>query len=407
MSALQYLGALHALLALLTLHVAILPRGDAFFTLTLRRQFDGWHDLLALYRNTTSYAPAWPNGTRPAIAIPDALAHGEGMRDRVLQAAWCREYLPNGTQRAPYCGCASRQHDAYLNASSEAVASGAEVPQPARDAAVRGLVSCMRHRPVWRVWPFWATHLAAPCLYVLVAAAAFLWVGSDMGDTVARWLVWALVLYTGGALFLANPARHCLWSLSILVVGALVHWVILPGLAPPEGGDDQERAPAAPGDRAQMPRGPSCFWWAEYLCAPVFALYAGVVHGGRDLVHVLVVLTLGAAVGGLGLRSFWCGQAYPDGGAQGQLRPVLQRVVWLGIVAASGALLSLAAVYYQEGAPLALGNWSVGLLTVTVLVSVLQYPGAEAGAALPVQFALALGRNVALFAVVVADARRV
>jgi hypothetical protein len=182
--------------------------------------------------------------------------------------------------------------------------------------------------------------------------------------------------------------------------------VITPGLIQ-SGEGDQEQLLNAPGDRAQMPREPSCFWWGEYLCAPVFALYAGVVHGGRDLLHVVIVVTLGAAVGGLGLRAFWCAHAYPDGGAKGQLRPTLQRTTWLGIVAASGALLSLCAVYYQGGCPLTLGPGSVVLLAETILISVMQYPGAESGVALPVQYFLALARNVALFFIVVRDVSRV
>ena len=403
-----YLGALHALLAIVTLHHLLFPHGGAVFTLTLRRQFDGWHELLSLYRNTSSYAPLPANGTRQPISVLDALFYGEDMRDDVLRAAWCSEYLPPGTQRAPYCRCVSRQHDAYLNASSVSVSRAVAIPDSVRDAAARGLASCLGYRPVWRVWPFWETHMASPCVYALVVVASFFFVASDLDDGVIRGLVGALTLYTSVALFLAYPSRHCLWSVSILLVGALTHVVILPGLRPPNReGEVDEPLLNAPGDHAAMPRSPSCFWWAEYLCAPVFALYAGVVHCGRDFVYVLVVVTLGTAVGGLGLRSFWCGRAYADGGTKGQMRPVLQRVVWLGILGASAGLLSLCAVYYQAGLPLLLGNGSVALLGVTLLVSLLQYPGTETGAALPVQCALAFARNLALFLLVYLDAPRV
>jgi hypothetical protein len=406
MSAVAYLGALHALLALLCLHVSLLPRGDAMLALTLRHQFNGWGELIALYRNTSSYAPPLPNGTRAPIPLADALWHGETMRDALLGAAWCAEYLPPGVPRAPFCACASRRHDLYLNASSPFVAAAQPIPTAVRNDAVVGLVSCLNTRPVWRVWRVWATHLASPCVYVLVVAAAFCWVASDLGDVAVRRLVWALCGYTALLLLFAGPARHILWCGSVLLVAVLVHWVVLPGLAPADG-DDQERLLNAPGDYAQMPRAPSCFWWAEYLCAPVFALYAGALHGGRDLVYVCVVVTLGAAVGGLGMRSFWCGHAYPDGGAKGQLRPVLQRVVWLGILAASGALVALAAAYYQPGLPVRLGDGSVVLLGATVTVSLLQYPGTEAWSALPVQCGLALARNLALFLMVLLDAGRV
>jgi hypothetical protein len=412
---LPYLGALHAVLAILTLHVSLFPHGDAAFTLTLRRQFDGWHDLLALYRNTSSYAPLPPNGTRHAIPLLDALVFGEDMRDDVLRAAWCGEYLPPGTQRAPYCRCVSRQHDAYLNASSPSVAGAADIPASVRDAAVRGLVSCLRDRPVWRVWPFWSTHVASPCLYVLVVATAFLLVASDLDDCLVCGLVGLLCVYTSVALFASNPGRHCLWSFSILVVWPLVHCVIAPGLRSPSPSSSREDDPPgateallinAPGDRAQMPRGASCFWWAEYLSAPVFALYAGVVHCGRDFVYVMVVVVLGAAVGGLALRSFWCGQAYPDSGGKGQMRPILQRVVWLGILGASAGLLSLNLVYYQPALPLTLGVGSVAMLGATLLLSLLQYPGTETGSILPVQCALALARNAVMFLIVYADAPR-
>ena len=407
-AALPYLGALHALLAILTLHYAILPHSDAVFTLTLRRQFYGWHDLLGLYRDTAWYVPALPNGTRPALPLADALLRGEEMRDEALRSAWCLEYLPPGAVRAPYCGCLSRKHDAYLNASGDAVASGGTVPQAARDGAVKGLVSCLGSRPVWRLQPVWGTHVGAPCLYLLVVAACFLCAASDLSDSTVRLGVWAISIYTGGVLLLgAHSAMHALWSLSLVAVAALIHWVILPGLVPQPDSEAEQPLLNAPGDHAQMPRGASCFWWAEYLSAPVFAFYAAAVHGGRDLVHVVIVVTLGAAVGGLALRSFWCGQAYPDAGGKGQMRPILQRVVWLGILGAAAGLLALQAVYYRDGLPLRLGIGSVALLCATLLVSIIQYPGAEAAGALPVQFALALARNVALFALVFLDARRI
>ena len=140
-------------------------------------------------------------------------------------------------------------------------------------------------------------------------------------------------------------------------------------------------------------------------CRPPF--YAGALHGGRDFVYVCLAVTLGMAIGGLGMRSFWCGQAYPDGGAKGQLRPVLQRVVWLGILSASAALLSLVSVYYQPDLPVRLGVGSVILLGATVLVSLLQYPGTESWSALPVQTALVLARNLALLGMVYFDAAAV
>jgi hypothetical protein len=404
---LPYLGAVHALLAIVTLHAFIFPHGDVLFTLTLRRQFDNWRELIALYRNTTSYAPLGPNRTRTQLDVADALAFGEDMRDRMLGAAWCAEYLPRGTERAPYCRCVSRQHDTYLNASSSFVADGLDVPSAVREDAVRGLVSCLGARPVWRVWPFWATHVASPCLYVFVVVATFMWLASDLDEGVIGALVGILVLYSGVALFIANPARHCLWSISILLVGAIARWVVAPGLRPIPSGDGADQPLVnAPGDRAQMPRGSSCFWWGEYLCAPVFALYACVVHGGRDLIHVLVVLLLGGAVGGLGLRAFWCGNAYPDAGAKGQMRPILRKTVWLGILGASVALLSLCAIYYQRPLPVVLGDGSVAMLGATLLVSLLQFPGGDPGAALPLQCVISFARNIALFVLVFIDVRR-
>ncbi len=404
MSARVYAGFLYAVLALFVLHFSLIPHGNASLVLTLRHQFNRWDDLISLYRNTSSYAPLSSNGTRVPVPIGDALWYGESMRDSLLRAAWCEEYLPPGAQRAPFCGCLSRSHDSYLNASSSSVSQGRAIPTAVRDSAVRGLVSCLGFRPVWRVWPFWSVHIASPCVYVFVVAASFLWMSSDMPDATTSRLVWALCVYTSAFLVYAGVFQHVVWCASILTVGALAQWVILPGLCPQE---DAGGAPNAPGDRTPMPRQPSCFWWAEYLCAPVFALYAGAVHGGRDAVFACVVVVLGAAVGGLGMRSFWCGYAYSDGGAKAQLRPVLQRVVWFGIFSASAALLSLVSVYYQPDLPVRLGAGSVILLGATVLVSLLQYPGTESWSALPVQAVIVCVRSLALLYMVYYDAAAV
>ena len=404
MSARVYVGFFYAVLALFVLHISLVSHPDASLVLTLRHQFNQWSDLIALYRNTSSYAPLSSNGTRVPVPLGDALWYGENMRDSLLRAAWCEEYLPPGTQRAPFCGCLSRSHDSYLNASSSHVSQGAVIPATVRDSAVRGLVSCLGFRAVWRVWPFWSIHIGSPCVYVFVVAASFLWMSSDMPDVTVSRLVWGLCVYTSAILVYSGGFQHVVWCASILTVGALAQWVILPGLLPQE---DAGGVPNAPGDRTPMPRQQSCFWWAEYLSAPVFALYAGAVHGGRDFVFMCVMVVLGAAVGGLGMRSFWCGYAYSDGGAKAQLRPMLQRVVWLGILSASAALFSLVVVYYQSDLPVRLGGGSVVLLGATVVVSLLQYPGTESWSALPVQAVIVGARNLALLYLVYYDAAAV
>jgi hypothetical protein len=84
----------------------------------------------------------------------------------------------------------------------------------------------------------------------------------------------------------------------------------------------------------------------------------------------------------------------------------MQIIVWLGILASSVTLLCITAVYYQPRQPdYSMGKGSIALLCATLAIALLQWPG------IPLHFpmvfnaqgALALVRNVALFALVVAD----
>ena len=370
-------SVLHAALT-----IALLAMPDAQLTLTLRHQFNDWTPLLDLLRSA-----------------PPANATVETLRAQAQALSWCSAPLPPGTSRAPYCACIDRSLDKFLNDTSWKSADDSTV----RDAAVMGFVSCLSSRPVWRVCPVWGVHYATPATYALFVSSCFLWVAAGLRRRWTNIPIWILCLAVSAALLAQAPMRNSFWVITILLVAVLVEWVLLPGMPSPTA-EPQEEAPSSE-PRATVDRVASSFWWCEYLCAPVFAFYVPLMHCGRDFFMSAVVVVLGGAVGGLGLRSFWCAKAYSQE-PKDQFRDVMQRITWLGILASSAALLTVAAVYYRADQPkYSMGKGSIALLCVTILIGLLQWPGIPVTSprVLQAQAALALARNVAMFALVTAD----
>lgn len=375
------LAVVHAAFA-----ISLMAAPDTQFTLTLRRQFDDFGPLLDLYRNP-----------------PASLNASGGTYARAMELSWCAKPLPRGTERAPFCACVARQQEAYANASLKgSEAAGVD--------AVRGLVSCMSSRPVWRVRPVWGVQYCTPAIYALFVSACFLWVAAGFGRRWTSVPMWGLAIAVAATFFWVAPVRNGLWVITVLLVGVLIEWVLLPGLTlAPDAAAVARQQQMKHVDLSPL-RLQSCFWWCEYICSPVFALYVPLMHCGRDLVMTGVMVMLGGAVGGLGLRSFWCSQAYGDGeGFRSQFRGVMQFIVWLGILASSLALLSLTAVYYNGSSRdhFGMSDGSIALLSLTVSIGLLQWPGVPSHPwVLSAQSVLALARNVYLFAVVLGDVRR-
>lgn len=374
-------SVLHAVFAIVLVSLSVSPE----LTLTFRRQFDEWPGLLDAFRK------AGPG--------PDAT-----LKPRALSLSWCNVTLPPETTRAPYCACVAKTADKFANASAQEGQL-----QPARDAAVMDLVACLRDRPVWRVWPVWAVRLSTPAVYALYVAACFLWVAADLPSRYQAFPLWVLSAVLVVALMVRDYVHNSFWAFTFLLVVLLIDWILVPGMA---RGMDWAPVPSAdtgePASRqgGGLTRTPSCFWWCEYLTAPVFALYVPLMHCGRDLYFTAVFTMIGTAVGGLGLRSFWCAQAYSEG-FRTQFRGIMQDVVWLGILASCVALSFLTGIYFSADAPYTLGAGSVGLLVLTFAVSLLQWPGnQDYRQLLMTQMCLALARNVALFGIVAADVLR-
>lgn len=354
--------------------------------LTLRHQFDHWHDLLELFR---------------AANTPSELVSRESFTSRALDAAWCNATLPPQTVRASFCGCVSRAADAFVNASAGDTAfttqftndDAASIPQAAKDDAVMKLVSCMSSRPTWRVREFWAVRYTTPALYVFFIAACFLFVESDVPSKYITLFMWVLAVGLVVPICVADYLHNGFWGFTFLVVVLLINWVLLPGMTSSTAGE-QDHA---------LSRTPSCFWWAEYFSAPVFALYVPLMHCGRDFVFASVFTMVGTAVGGLGLRSFWCAEVYPSG-PRSQFQSLMQRIVWLGILASCVSLSVFTFFYYSSDVPYAMGPFSVAMLALTMAIGLLQWPGNQNYRyLLATQVGLAVLRNLMLFCVVIYD----
>ena len=360
--------------------ISLLAMPDAQFTLTLRRQFDDWGPLLDLYRSS-----------------PIAANASDEIYRRAMDLSWCAAPLPPGTIRAPYCACVARQHAIFSNASL------ADAPS-AREEAVMNLVSCLSSRPVWRVWPVWGVHYGTPATFAFFVSACFLWVAADFGH---RWTIipmWTLTAGVCTALFVAAPVRNGMWVITVLAVSTVIEFVLLPGIQIPAGAAAIARQEQL-GDLVRASKLPSCFWWCEYMCAPVFALYIPLMHCGRDIVMTGVVVMLGGAVGGLGLRSYWFDLILQDG-KNVQFKDVMQRIVWLGILASSVAIVTLTAVYRDGHSSdhFAMGSGSIALMGLTVAIGLMQWPGVQGHEwVLAVQCLIALARNIALYGIVSRD----
>ena len=352
---------------------------DFDLTLTARRQFDDWTPLLDLYRS----AP-------PNITVVEANA----MREKALEITWCAAYLPHGTLRAPYCTCLERQSSDYI----DSVSRGSAVI----DVVIKGFVSCLSTRPVWRVRPVWGVQFGTPAVYVHFISSCFLWVAAGFSRKLTSIPVWAFSITVSVVLLAEAPVATCLWVFTVMLMALLIEWVFLPGMKPhPAGAGYVSMVP-----NAAVERLPSSFWWCEYLCAPVFAFYIPLMHCGRDIFFVSIMAMLGAAVGGLGLRSYWCSQALSEE-PRNQFRVVIQCITWLGILAASVSIITMAAIYYNEAPKFVMGAGSIVLACFTIAIGLMQWPHVQGESwVLVAQAAVALVRNVILFALVAIDMRQ-
>lgn len=354
-------------------------------TLTLRRQFDDWGPVLNLFRNV-----------KDIQALQARYNGSEGLRQHALDLTWCGAIKPPNTERAPYCSCISRQYTSLVNATADNPSS---VSAQAAEDAVMGIVSCSFERPTWRVRNAWTVRYGTPAVYVLFVSVCLVWASVGLSRRLTSIPVWGLCVLVCVLLVFDGFLLNAFWIFTIVLVGILIDWILLPGMRPSD-------VYVELGKHVPMDRVPSCFWWSEYLCAPVFALYVPLMHYGRDVVMTGVVVMLGTAVGGLGLRSFWCGQAYKDG-FKAQYRKVMQYIVWLGVVACAFFLFFITAVYYNKDCPYNMGNGSVFLFAITVVIGLLQWPGNEDMLwVLPTQVAMAIVRNVVLASIVISDVRK-
>jgi hypothetical protein len=267
------------------------------------------------------------------------------------------------------------------------------------------LVRCLGDRPVWRVTPVWGVRLSTPAVYLFFISACFLWIAADLPQKTSSFAVWILAIILVIVLMVNDYVHNSFWAFTFVMIAVIIELILLPGMAiqlePPVL--QQVREPVVMSSAALINRTPSCFWWAEYLSAPVFALYVPLMHCGRDFFFVSVFAMIGTAVGGLGLRSFWCSQAYSEA-PKDQFIFVMQYVVWLGILAACVSLSFLTGIYYSPDVPYVMGPGSVALLAITFYVSIMQWPGNQNYEAMIItQMSLAFVRNVIFFGLMLSD----
>lgn len=367
------MNAFYASLSALSLVLALTIFGANFdpplLTITARRQLDNWKPLLNAFREAPS-------------------TNSTDLRSSALKLAWCDAPLPPQTVRAPYCACVDRVYTKFSNYSQASLAS-------ARDEAVMGLVSCLSNRPVWKVSPVWGVRFTTPAVYILFVVASSLWLASDVPS---RTVILPLAFFAALVsilLMVQDYIHNSFWIFVFILVPLFIGYIIRPGFEPDKRAEHNLDLVA------------SAFWWCEYLSCPVFAAYVPLMHCGRDIFFVSVFTMIGTAIGGLGLRSFWCSQMYrkqSDNDPKSQFMSVMQYIVWLGILASCVSLSFLTGIYYNPDTPYAMGPGSVALLALTFVISMLQWPGYhQYDQVLITQQSLSLVRVVVFYILILMD----
>jgi len=375
-------AVLHGIFALGLLAMGPSP----LLTITLRRQFDNWTPLLDYFRFTPL----------------NQLNVSSKVRNSALDLAWCNVTIPPNTTRAPFCNCVSKVSDIFFNATLNSNTS----LDSARSSATMDLVGCLSSRPVWKVFSFWNIRLYIPAVYGFFVTFCFWYVAAEVNFRFFTAPLWALGIGLVVTVLIHDVTHNSFWSFTIIMVLLVVEWVLNPAL---EGGSnkEEENTPLieSSGENyaSGLQRTPSCFWWSEYLTAPVYALYVPLMHCGRDFYFICVFTMIGTAIGGLGLRSFWCYKAY-NKTPRSQFQTIMQFIVWYGIFASCLCLSFLTGIYYNPNVPYVMGAGSVALLVLTFLISLLQWPGTQSMQnVLYTQISIAVIRNIIMFGLLLTD----
>lgn len=366
------MNRVYLVFSILILALAITLSGTAFvsplLTITSRRQFDDWKPLLSAFRDATS-------------------TNASDLRANALKLAWCDAPLLPNTTRAPYCECVERAHAKFSNQTQASLAQ-------AKDDAIMSLVSCLINRPVWRVTNIWGMRFATPAVYLLFVVASFLWLASGASQKYVMIPIIFFAIVLSVLLIIQDYLHNIFWPFMYLTILLIIGLVLQPGYTLENQADQK------------LDLVSSSFWWCEYFICPVFALYVPVMHCGRDIIFVSVFTIIGSAVGGLGLRSFWCSRMYASQSQEpkSQFMDVMQYIVWLGILASCVSLSFLTGIYYDSRVPYVMGPGSVVLLAMTFAISLLQWPGYQYYDFVPiVQQSISIVRIVVFFALIVTD----
>ena len=358
--------------SVLVIALAITLSGTSFVSpllaVTSRRQFDDWKPLLSAFRDATS-------------------TNSSDLRATALKLAWCDAPLPPNTTRAPYCGCVERAYAKFSNQSQASLVQ-------AKDDAIMSLVGCLSNRPVWKVTNIWGMRLATPAVYLFFVVASFLWLASGASYDKLMYPIIFFAVVLSVLLMVQDYVHNGFWLFMFLTILLLIGFVLKPGFDPEKQAEQK------------LDLVSSSFWWCEYFICPVFALYVPVMHCGRDLFFISVFTMIGTAVGGLGLRFFWCTRMYASQTQEprSQFMDVMQYIVWLGILASCVSLSFLTAIYYNPNVPYVMGPGSVALLAMTFVISLLQWPGYQNFDQIPViQQSISIVRIIAFFALIVTD----
>jgi hypothetical protein len=359
---LSFSGIVHIVLGLLLMRW-VWSDSSHVMTLTARQQFNNWGGLLSLYKT-------------PYVSGPDS---AQILYAKTLSESWC-DLTSGSVPNAPeFCACVAKQYAHNLVSVNNE--SYAQHTQSVSDDTVSGLISCIKHRPPWKVYATpWVT-LDAVCVGipvllisgVLIIFAAG-WAHAELYGSVA---IVAVIV----ALLVSNFTRFWLSCLSLSFFILIVHMYIAKGM---------RATPLAL-------RLGCAVWIGELFVAPMFVILVCMFHSARDIVMLVAVAAIISVSTSFGAHSFWNMHIF-------KITPhhmmTTQWLAWIGMLCCTVCSSAFILMYWDSTFSRFTGSGFEVLLGLTYLNALLQVPTPMFSNVGLVQMVIITLRNVGLFGVI-------
>lgn len=359
---LSFSGVVHLVLGLMLMRW-VWSDGSHKMTLTARKQFDNWGPLLALYQSP------FVNGTDATVLL----------RNRTVTESWC-DLTTGSVPNAPeFCSCVQEKFDAYIVRVNNA--SYAQNAAKVSDDAVSDMLTCMRHRPPWKVYPTTWITLDPVCLGIPILLISGVVILFAAGWAHAELYGALVIVSVVVALLVKEFTRFWLSGFNLLFFVIMVHWYIAKGMR------------CTP---LHLRLG-CAVWIAELFVAPYFGIIVCMFHSARDVLMLVAVAIIIAVSTSFGAQNYWNMHVF-------KILPhhmmTTQWLAWVGTLCCSAVTSVFIMMYWNSTFDRFKAGGFEFLLAITYLIALLQLPTPAFKNVGVVQMTLLTVRNVALFVIV-------